>query len=736
MYADIIVDISHDKLDKTFQYKIPEELLDILEVGMQVNIPFGSGNRKITGFVVNITPEADFDVSRMKYIDSIVDEKVLIEGKMIKLASFIRKNYGGSMNQALKTVIPVKESVKAKEKRSIRLTIDRENAGKLLAEFERKHSAARARLMRVLMKEEVVEYSLVTSKLNIGLPVIRYFEENGYIQIDTEEYYRNPVKVKKGDLVQNELNQAQKNIVSGILSDYENGIRKTYLIRGVTGSGKTEIYMAVIEQVIAKGKQVIMLIPEIALTFQTVMRFYKRFGDTVSIMHSRLSKGERYDQYVRAKKGLINIMIGPRSALFTPFENLGLIVIDEEHEGAYKSESIPKYHAVGVAKELAGMSGASLILGSATPSVDSYYKALSGEYTLFELNERAANAKMPKVHVVDLKDELKNGNRSIFSRQLKELITDRLDKKEQIMLFINRRGYFGFISCRSCGHVMKCPHCDISLTSHKNGKLVCHYCGYTERQVTVCPKCGSRYISALRGGTQMVEEAIIKEFPTAKVLRMDLDTTSGKEGHEKILSAFAGEEADILVGTQMIVKGHDFPRVTLVGILAADISLHASDYRAGERTFELLTQAAGRAGRGELAGEVVIQAYDTENFAIETAARQDYVEYYNQEILYRALLDYPPVTNMLLVKFSSKYEERLIKAVDTVNIRMENVKVIGPSDAQLYKADDIYNKVIYYKTEDYELLTKIKDQLEDFVRDNEDFKYVSLQFDFNPMNSY
>ncbi|MDD6571411.1 MAG: DEAD/DEAH box helicase family protein, partial [Thermoflexaceae bacterium] len=328
MYADIIVDISHDKLDKTFQYKIPEEIIPILEVGMRVNVPFGAGNRRITGFVVNITKTPAFDVNRMKYIDSIVDEKVAIEGRMIKLASFIRENYGGSMNQALKTVIPVKESVKAREKKSIRLIIDKSKAEELLEEFNRKHSVARARLLQVLMEEEVVEYSLVTTKLNISLPVIRFFEENGYIRIETEEYYRNPVKVQTMDSIRNELNAAQKQVVSSILTDYEKGLRKTYLIRGVTGSGKTEVYMAVIEQVIAEEKQVIMLIPEIALTFQTVMRFYKRFGDSVSIMHSRLSKGERYDQFVRAKKGLINIMIGPRSALFTPFENLGLIVID------------------------------------------------------------------------------------------------------------------------------------------------------------------------------------------------------------------------------------------------------------------------------------------------------------------------------------------------------------------------------------------------------------------------
>ncbi len=736
MYADIIVDISHDKLDKTFQYVIPAAMEEVLEVGMRVNIPFGRGNRMITGYVVNITDAAEYDVERLKEIGSIVDEKILIESKMIKLASFIRKNYGGSMNQALKTVIPVKESVRFREKKSIHLNITKEEAGQLLLDFEKKHAAARARLMKNLMEEEVIEYELVTGKLNISRQVIQYFNEQGYIRIEKEEYYRNPVKKQEREEIRKILNPSQKYIVDCILEDYEKDIHKTYLIKGITGSGKTEVYMSVIEEVLAQGKQVIMLIPEISLTFQTVMRFYKRFGDVVSIMHSRLSKGERYDQYERARKGLTQIMIGPRSALFTPFPNLGLIVIDEEHESAYKSENVPRYHAVGVAEELAEMNNASVILGSATPSVESNYKALNGEYRLFTLNERAADAKLPEVTVVDLKEELKNGNRSIFSRKLRELMKDRLKKRQQTMLFINRRGYFGLISCRSCGHVIKCPHCDISLTSHKNGKLVCHYCGYTTDMVVKCPECGSAYISALRGGTQMVEEAIAREFPKARVLRMDTDTTKGKEGHEKILSAFAAGDADILVGTQMIVKGHDYANVTLVGILAADISLHAGDYRAAERTFQLLTQASGRAGRGHEKGEVVIQAYDTGNFAIETAAKQDYDEFYNQEILYRTLLDYPPVSNMLMAKFSSKYEEKLIKAVNTVKITKEDVKIIGPCDAALYKADDIYNKVIYYKAGNYDKLTGIKDELEQFVKDNEAFRYVSLQFDFNPMNAY
>lgn len=731
MYADIIVDISHDKVDRTFQYRIPDTMSQ-LEIGMRVNIPFGNGNKKIAGFVVGFSEIPEIEEDRIKDIDSIIDEKVMLEGQMIQLASFLKRNYGGTLNQALKTVIPVKKSVKMKEKKSIRLLLNQEKAEKLCEEFARKHHVAKMRFLETLMEEEVVEYGLVTTKLNISAKTIQSFEEQGYIALETEEYYRNPVKVKAKELVRNELNSAQQYIVDCIKEDYHNDVRKTYLIKGVTGSGKTEVYMNVIEDVIQQGKQVIMLIPEIALTFQTVMRFYKRFGDTVSIMHSRLSEGERFDQYERARKGLINIMIGPRSALFTPFENLGLIVIDEEHEGAYKSEGIPKYHAVGVAEELCRMKQASLILGSATPSVDSYYRALSGEYQLFTLSERAASATMPEVHVVDLKEELKSGNRTMFSHKLRELIKDRLNKKEQTMLFINRRGYYGFISCRACGHVMKCPHCDISLTSHRNGKLTCHYCGYTRDGVQECPECGSKYIKAMRGGTQMVEEALLQEFPTARVLRMDLDTTSGKDGHEKILAAFSAEEADILVGTQMIVKGHDFPKVTLMGILAADISLHASDYRAAERTFELLTQAAGRAGRAETPGEVVIQAYDTEHFAIQSAAKQDYEDFYQEEILYRTLLNYPPVCNMLVAKFSSRYENRLINAVDTVKIKEDDVKVIGPSDASLYKAEDIYNKVIYYKAKEYDKLVRVKERLEEFVKDKEEFKYVSLQFDFNP----
>ena len=446
-----------------------------------------------------------------------------------------------------------------------------------------------------------------------------------------------------------------------------------------------------------------------------------------------MSKGERYDQFLRAKNGDVSIMIGPRSALFTPFNDIGLIVIDEEHEGAYKSETSPRYNARETAIHMAEIAGASVVLGSATPSVTAFSKCMSGEYKLFSLPSRASKASMPQVHTIDLREELKCGNRTIFSRKLQELLADRLEKGEQSMLFINKRGYAGFISCRSCGHVMKCPHCDISMTEHYNKKLVCHYCGYETPMVKKCPECGSPYISGFRAGTEQIEELVKKMYPQARVLRMDMDTTGGKDGHTGILEKFANHEADVLVGTQMIVKGHDFPDVTLVGILAADMSLYAGSYMSAERTFQLLVQAAGRAGRGDKKGEVVIQTYTPEHYSIATASKQDYNEFFQQEIQYRALLNYPPVCEMLMVKFSSADEKALEKAVEKLPDFPQNVQVIGPANASLYKANDIYNKVLYVKSEDYDVLTDFAQKMEQLARESAVYRKVSVQFDFNPL---
>ena len=548
------------------------------------------------------------------------------------------------------------------------------------------------------------------------------------------------------------LNAAQQSVVDAIEGDIAAGLRNTYLIKGVTGSGKTEVYMELIAHCIQSGRQAIVLIPEIALTYQTVMRFFARFGNRVSIINSRLSNGERYDQFERAKNGDIDIMIGPRSALFTPFSNLGLIIIDEEHENSYKSESVPRYHAREVAIEYARMSDAIVVLGSATPSVDSYYKAKTGVYRLLELDKRVDDRPLPKCEVVDLRQELREGNRSILSTRLQELMEERLLNGQQTMLFLNRRGKSAFMSCRACGFVVKCPHCDVSLSEHSGGVMVCHYCGYRQPVPKVCPSCGSKYISGFKAGTQKIEAMVAKRFPQARILRMDYDTTRAKDAYEKILQAFSNHEADILIGTQMIVKGHDFSNVTLVGVLAADMSLHVNDFHAAERTFALLTQAAGRAGRGKLPGNVVIQTYDPDHYAIRTAKEQDYEAFYDKEIEYRRLMHYPPVWNMLLVHVTSPDESEcgsMSQRVYDIASQMishtdenqspddrQQIQLIGPADATIAKVNDIYRKVIYMKTSDYAALISIKDGIEQAVKADTAMKHANISFDFNPMSGF
>lgn len=745
-YANVIVDISHEKLDKTFQYLVPQELAEEVQVGVLVDIPFG--NRSITGYVVELTNEAEFDVTRLKPIIGVKKGSVPIESQLIALAGWMRQNYGGTMNQALKTVIPIKQKTKAIERKILKLILSKEEAIHTLAKYEDKHFKAKVKLLRELMNAGELEQSLVTQKLNVPTSTIKALERDGIIEIEVTTEYRNPVNHLESKGYHLTLNDKQQAVVDHITEDMKAKQSKTYLLKGVTGSGKTEVYMELIAHTIAQGKQAIVLIPEIALTFQTVMRFYNRFGNRVSIMNSRLSAGERYDQYLRAKNGDIDIMIGPRSALFAPFERLGLIIIDEEHETSYKSETIPRFHARETAIERARQNDASVVLGSATPSLDSYYHAQNGTYELLELTQRVQEKPLPSCEVIDLREELKNGNRSILSLRLQELIEDRLSKKQQIMLFINRRGMAGFMSCRACGHVVKCPHCDVSLSLHNNGRMVCHYCGYEEAEPKVCPSCGSKYISGFKAGTQKIEEMVSKRFPQARVLRMDFDTTRTKEAHEQILQAFANQEADILIGTQMIVKGHDFPNVTLVGVLAADMSLHISDFHAAERTFQLLTQAAGRAGRGDEPGEVIIQTYDPEHYAVLTSKEQDYESFYEREIMYRKLGFYPPVWNLLLIMCASEHEKQLEQTSEKVVARLQKyleedvafagkpIQLVGPADATIAKVNDIYRKVIYLKTKEYQNLVLLKDRLEQYIKDNKDFQNVSVQFDFNPMSGF
>ncbi len=747
MYADIIVDITHEKLDKIFQYRIPKEMEGRLQTGMEVLIPFGRANRETKGYVIGFSEKCNYDPEKIKEITQISQNHIAIEAKLVALAAWMKEHYGGTMIQALKTVLPIKQQEKQKEQRSIRLLLDRREAKERLSYFLSKNQTARARVVAALLDRPILPYEYVTRQLKVTAAVLRAMEEQRILQIEAEVVYRNPVTAKRTKQQSFCYTEAQQAAIHTFCEEYRRGKRGTYLVYGVTGSGKTEVYMEMIEHVIAEGKQAIVLIPEIALTYQTVMRFYQRFGDRVSIINSRLSKGERYDQMLRAKRGEINVMIGPRSALFTPFERLGLIIIDEEHEGTYKSEQTPRYHARETAIARAAMEGASVVLGSATPSMEAFYKAVTGEFRLLRLPERAKQRAMAHVTVADMRKELEKGNRSIFSDALRSLMEDRLKKKEQIMLFLNRRGYAGFISCRSCGHVVKCPHCDVSLSSHRNGKLVCHYCGYEQPMVTSCPECGSSHVGGFRAGTQQIEELLLREFPQAKVLRMDMDTTKQKDGHEKILAAFSSGEADILVGTQMIVKGHDFGNVTLVGVLAADLSLYADDYRAGERTFQLLTQAAGRAGRGEKSGEVVIQTYSPEHYSIVAAAKQDYEQFFQEEMTYRALMGYPPASQLMAVLVSCKEEELLETACHYLKAYAEtcckkceragtSVQLIGPASPYVGKVRDTYRRVIYLKSEQEAVLVFLKDQLEQYIEINSGFQNLWIQFDLNPMSVF
>ena len=737
IYADIIIDISSDKLDRSFQYKVPERLEQEIKVGMVVSIPFGNASQLRKGYVTGFSKEPKIASGKLKEICEICSGEETTESRLIALAAWMKENYGSTMIQALKTVLPIQEKIKAKERRYICLNISEDEGYQILADLEKTRFRARTRLLKELLEKKRLDSAQASKKLGATSAVIKKMQEQGIIRIEYDEILRNSMDTS--DIpAENQmlLTQEQEIAVQQIREEWEKQSPRPVLIEGVTGSGKTQVYMKLIEWTISRGEQAIVLIPEIALTYQTVRRFYARFGDKVSVINSRQSQGERYDQFKRAKRGEVQVMIGPRSALFTPFGNLGLIVIDEEHEPSYKSESSPRYHARETAIKRAELEHARVVLGSATPSVEAYSQAKKGAYGLVRLNARYGSRPMPQVSIVDLREELKAGNRSVLSRELREKMKARFEKKEQVMLFLNRRGYAGFVSCRSCGQVMKCPHCDVALSEHNNDRLLCHYCGYETRKPQACPVCGSPYIGGFKAGTQQIEKVVRETFQGVRTLRMDFDTTRTKGSYEKILASFAKHEADVLIGTQMIVKGHDFPDVTLVGVVAADLSLNAEDYRCAERTFQLLCQAAGRGGRGEKPGEAVIQTYQPDHYSIKAAAVQDYQAFYEEEMSYRMLLDYPPAAHMLAVLGSGPEDELLVQAMHYLKLYVQRIykkndlHVIGPAYAAVGKVKDIYRQVIYLKHEDYQVLVWIKDQLEKYIEINSGFRKLYIQFDF------
>ena len=740
VYIDVIVDISVNSLDRIFQYRVPEKLLDAVTVGCQVNVPFGSGNRRRQAYVIGVDTVLAYDASKIKDILGVTKAPAAT-GQLIALADWMHERYGCTMAQALKTVLPVKKSVK-EVKRTAYFLADREGAQQLLEKSRKsRREKARVRLLEAMLKEGCMSKETVTGVLQISASTMKSILQTGVIREETSQVYRNPVRQRLDGWQEVCLNDEQMNAVASIWQNAaicrEHWSREQgmHLLYGITGSGKTEVYMALMEKVLNEGRQIIVLIPEISLTLQTVSRFYARFGSQIAVMNSRLSAGERYDQYMRAKRGEASVMIGPRSALFTPFDRLGLIIIDEEHESAYQSEIVPRYQAAEVAARRAEMSGALVVLGSATPSVAVYQKAREGMISLHRLTHRArTGSHLPDVKVVDLREEFRMKNRGILSQSLHEAMDACLKRGEQMMLFLNRRGYAGFVSCRSCGYVVKCRHCDVSMTVHHHTLLKCHYCGSEQPMPRVCPSCGSPYIAGFGVGTQKVEEFVQKEFPEARILRMDRDTTSGKDDMGRILQIFSEGGADILIGTQMIVKGHDFANVTLVGILAADLSLFAGDYQSSERTFQLLTQAAGRAGRGDRPGEVIIQTYQPEHYCIQTAAAQDYDSFYSQEIRFRQMLHYPPDRQMMVMLAEGEHDQQTGQAVQKLReiageADFEAVEFIGPSRAGIAKAKDLYRYTMYMKHQDIKELMRLRDFLEGYLKWSQQFSNIYFTFD-------
>lgn len=746
-YADVIIDISHEAIDRPFQYRIPDDLRENIQLGSMVKIPFGRGNHLRTGYVIGFSDQTECQQDRIKEIAELCDRSVPVEGRLLALAAWIRENYGSTMINAIRTVMPVKKTIRQLVDQIVVLSenADAEHIAYIREQYQKKHAQAKLRLLQALEEtpERHLSMDVVKQKWNISPATLKAMQQDGIITVISKERYRTAGVYDYKENFQITLNKEQQAVVDEVTHDMEQGKQKTYLLHGITGSGKTEVYVNIVKQTIKMGKQAIILIPEIALTYQTVRYFRNYFGDRVTIINSRLSDGEKYDQFMRAKNGDVDVVIGPRSALFAPFQNLGIIIIDEEHETSYKSDYPPKYHARETAVKRAELEHASVLLGSATPSVESYHRALNGTYRLLELHERAGNGQLAETSIVDLRKELKAGNRSIISRELADDITDRLARRQQVMLFINKRGYNSFVSCRSCGEALKCPHCDVSLTRHGNNQMICHYCGFQMPQPKVCPSCHSGLIGGYGTGTQKLEEEVQRLFPQAKILRMDKDTTSAKDAHEQILEKFGNGEADILVGTQMIVKGHDFSNVTLVGIILADLTLFQNDYRAGERTFDLITQAAGRAGRGTQPGKVVIQTYKPEHYAIKAAAAQNYLEFYKEEEAYRGLMKYPPEWNMLVILMVCSNETFLDQMAEDICFYIRNcsendrdMKIIGPSAPVIAKIRDIYRRVVYIKNYRYNELVALKDQIEMYVSEKKELQDFSLQFDFNPLNMY
>ncbi len=675
MFADVIVDITNDEVDKLFEYSFSNCQV---QIGSRVVVPFGK--KFLEGIVLGIKEKSIFSPEKIKPIVRVLDDKPVLTNETLKLMEHVRKTCYVTRALALRLFLP-SEMRKGKVKEQVVKTVSLKSqidVGKVLLTLK---SIAKKQKEFLTFLENNGKVKLTEMNVKFGASAVKSVIEKGFVEVFEEKQFRSPYKELATPSKKVTLTEKQAGAVESVLKTD----KTVSLIHGVTGSGKTEVYLSLINEAVSKGKSAIMLVPEIALTPQMLKQLRARFGDNAAILHSGLSSGERFDEWWRLRNGEANIAIGARSAIFAPLENLGLIIIDEEHDGSYLSESSPRYNTLEVAKFRAEFSGAKLLLGSATPSVDTYKKAVDGVYNLIKLPDRINKKPLPIIEIVDMKKEVRRGNNTPFSSALRTELESCLRNGNQSIIFLNQRGYSKTVICTECGHVQKCESCDVSLTYHKEEEsLLCHYCGAKYKMITACTECGSPFIRHGGFGTERVVAELKKLYPNVRILRMDRDTTQNKEGHFKILNEFSERRADILVGTQMIAKGHDFPAVTLVGILDADMSLHFSDFRSGERTFQLLTQVAGRSGRADDAGKVILQTYSPEHPVLQKAIKYDYDNFFNHEISVRKATGFPPFTDVVRVLISSEDDEKALTATKSIYSELNNVYLENKNDFRFF----------------------------------------------------
>ena len=748
MVAEVIINRGAKKLNRTFDYNIPKELEELILVGSKVLVPFGNGEKLTEAFVVGLKETSAFEVKDIAKLEEN------LSNKQIALAKWMAKRYFCNVSDCIKLMLTPGTRNKNKEKRIQDKTIncvylkkDREEI-EIEIETGKIKSEKQKRVVNFIKDNEGATVPEIEMFTDCARGIVNTLVKNGYLEIVEKKVERNPLLGRDCEKTTKlQLTEEQEKAYKSVEEAIDKEKYQQFLLYGVTGSGKTEVYLQLIEKVLTIGKNAIVLVPEISLTPQMLDRFISRFGkEKIAILHSKLSIGERHDEWERIREKKARIVIGARSAIFAPIENIGIIIIDEEHDSSYKSETNPRYHAKEIAKILAKENHAPLVLGSATPDMTTFYHATNEDENgntkiqLLTLTKRANHSSLPKVEIIDLKQELANGNRSMLSMELYNCIEENLKQKRQTILFLNRRGYSTFIMCRNCGYTVKCPNCNISMTYHSyERKLKCHYCGHEENIVTICPECHSDKIRYFGTGTQKLEQEIHKQFPEASTIRMDIDTVTKKNSHEVILNTFKNENIDILIGTQMVVKGHHFPNVTLVGVIAADSSLNIDDYRANERTFQILTQVAGRAGRENLPGKVVIQTYNPDNFSIICAQKQNYDLFYETEIALRKQLKYPPFCDIILIGFNS-YQEQEIKKVSSKiyqyleqRLDKEEFKVLRPMPCPIDKIQNRYRWRIIIKGRMTEEANEILNAcLKEIYQEN--IKDTRIAIDVNPNN--